>query len=161
MQSSLKSGIRCCQGNTGCTRQQKLTHSSSSRLTMAAATCWLRKAEVSEQIEMPNEILEVDATAVSSMPSAKCTHFNYLLHMNNSVCRPTGEHWWKWRVWLVLTTEKNFHQTLIQRSRCTILWLCIQCWPIWVQQTPSFLPGPGLGALLSSYLEGALYKFHR
>ena len=25
----------------------------------------------------------------------------------------------------------------------------------------SFLPGPGLGALLSSYHEGALYKFHR
>jgi len=27
---------------------------------------------------------------------------------------------------------------------------------------PSILPGPGLGALLSSYmyLEGALYKFH-
>jgi|SRR6218665_20257 len=26
---------------------------------------------------------------------------------------------------------------------------------------PSFLPGPGLGALLSSYLEGALCKFYR
>ena len=25
----------------------------------------------------------------------------------------------------------------------------------------AFLPGPRLGALLSSYLEGALYKFHR
>ena len=25
----------------------------------------------------------------------------------------------------------------------------------------SFLPGPGLGALRSSYLEGALYKFYR
>ena len=25
----------------------------------------------------------------------------------------------------------------------------------------SFLPGPGLGVLLSSYHEGALYKFHR
>jgi|SRR6218665_721650 len=30
-----------------------------------------------------------------------------------------------------------------------------------VSLRPSFLPGPGLGALLSSYLEGALYKFHR
>src|SRR6218665_3637781 len=26
---------------------------------------------------------------------------------------------------------------------------------------PSFLPSPGLGLLLRSYLEGALYKFHR
>src|SRR6218665_652022 len=30
-----------------------------------------------------------------------------------------------------------------------------------VSLRPSFLPGPVLGALLSSYLEGALYKFHR
>src|SRR6218665_1950375 len=30
-----------------------------------------------------------------------------------------------------------------------------------VSLRPFFLPGPGLGALLSSYLEGALYKFHR
>jgi len=30
-----------------------------------------------------------------------------------------------------------------------------------VSLRPSFLPGPGLGALLSSYLEGALYKFYR
>jgi len=30
-----------------------------------------------------------------------------------------------------------------------------------VSLTPSFLPRPGLGALLSSYLEGVLYKFHR
>src|SRR6218665_471256 len=30
-----------------------------------------------------------------------------------------------------------------------------------VSLRPSFLPGPGLGALLSNYLEGALYKFHR
>jgi len=28
-----------------------------------------------------------------------------------------------------------------------------------VSLRPSFLPGPELGALLSSYLEGALYKF--
>ena len=30
-----------------------------------------------------------------------------------------------------------------------------------VSLRPSFLPGPGLGGLLSSYLEGALYKFRR
>jgi len=30
-----------------------------------------------------------------------------------------------------------------------------------VSLRPSFLPGPGLGALLSSYFEEALYKFYR
>src|SRR6218665_305578 len=30
-----------------------------------------------------------------------------------------------------------------------------------VSLRPSFFPPPGLKALLSSYLEGALYKFHR
>ena len=33
--------------------------------------------------------------------------------------------------------------------------------PLVSQPTLLFLPGPGLGAPLSSYLEVALYKFHR
>src|SRR6218665_3322979 len=45
-------------------------------------------------------------------------------------------------------------------SNCTLFHVIFRARFI-VSLRPSFLPGPGLGALLSSYLEKGLYKFHR
>ena len=75
-------------------------------------------------------------------------------------------YWTPLLLWIVLARDWNIEMCHIEEvmghalKNCALFHVIFRARFI-VSLRPSFLHGPGLGALLSSYLEGVLYKFYR